>query len=156
MTDVTPTPKKKATRFITPALALVAAIGVGVVVGVVVGQNTATSAAPTGFNQGQLPDGAQGGTFPGGGFTAGTITGIDGDTVTIELQDGSTVTVTATDDTTVTTTTESSVSDLAEGDTITVSGDTDDDGNVASATSIREGEAMGGFGGANGVPPATN
>jgi len=152
MTDTTPAPtgkKKSAARFVTPVLVVVAALGIGVVGGVLIGQNTASS--PQAVGMGVRPDGATGdapaGGLPGGGaggFTSGTVTAVDGSTVTLELDDGSTVTVTTTDDTAVTTTDEASVSDLAEGDSLTVVGETDDDGNVA-ATSINEGAA--GFGG---------
>jgi hypothetical protein len=161
MTDTTPTPNKKsAARFVTPVLVIVAALGIGVVGGVLVGQNTASTSQAAGM--GSRPDGATGdapaGGFGGGagagaGFTSGTVTAVDGDTVTLELDDGSTVTVTTTDDTTVTTTDEASVSDLAEGDSLTVVGDADDDGNVA-ATSISEGAA--GFGGMGGATPPTD
>ena len=160
--DAAPAPKKKATRFITPVLALVAVLGIGLFGGVLIGQNTASSAQASGFGGGQRPDGATGDAPTGGagggmgGFTSGTVTAVDGDVVTLELEDGSTVTITATDDTTVTTTDDASVSDLAEGDSLTVMGEADADGNVA-ATSITEGASGfggGGFGG--GTPPSTD
>jgi hypothetical protein len=159
MTDTTPTPKKKsAARFVTPVLVIVAALGIGVVGGVLVGQNTAST--PQAAGMGSRPDGATGdapaggfGGGAGGGFTSGTVTSVDGDTVTLELDDGSTVTVTTTDDTTVTTTDEASVADLAEGDSLTVVGEADDDGNVA-ASSISEGAT--GFGGMGGATPPTD
>jgi len=152
-----PPKKKSAARFITPILALVAALGIGLFAGVLVGQNTASSSQAAGAGGMTRPDGATGdaptGGFggAGGGFTSGTVTAIDGDTVTLELDDGTTVTITTTDDTTVTTTDEASVSDLAEGDSLTVMGEADDDGNVA-ATSITEGAT--GFGGMGGGAPA--
>ena len=158
MTDSSTPKKKSAARLVTPILVIVAVLGVGLVGGVLIGQNTAGSSQAGGMTR---PDGASGGApsgdfaggSAGGGFTAGTVTAVDGDTVTLELDDGSTVTVTTTDDTTVTTTTDASVSDLAEGDSLTVMGEADDDGNV-SATSISEGATGfdGGMGG--GTPPA--
>ncbi|MET4582970.1 hypothetical protein ABIE21_002480 [Conyzicola nivalis] len=160
-TDGAGRPKRKA-RFITPALALVAVLGVGIFGGVLIGQNTAsaTSAGSAALGQGR-PDGAAGDAAGGapagmGGFTSGTVTAVDGDTVTLELSDGSTVTITTTDDTTVTTTHDSSVGDLTEGDSLTVIGEADDDGNVA-ATSITEGARGfgGGTGGAGGGTPPT-
>ena len=153
MTNDTPTTavKRSATRFITPVLALVAALGVGIFGGVLIGQNTASAAAPSadapaGFTPPEGMEGAPAGGF--GNFTSGEITAIDGDVVTLTLDDGTTVTVAASSDTTYTVTGE--LSDLAVGDTVTASGETDDDGNV-TATSISEGSGFGGFGG--GMPP---
>lgn len=146
--DAAPTTEKKPflKRWLTPILALVAALGVGLFGGVFLGQSTASSssAAPAEFSAGDRPTG----DF--GGATSGTVTAVDGDTVTIELEDGSTVTVTTSADTTVTV--DGSLSDLAVGDTVTAAGETDDDGNV-TATSITEGAVTfgGGFGG--GTPP---
>lgn len=149
-----PAKKSAFSRFVTPILALVAALGIGLFGGVLIGQATATTATNAGARTGQFP----GGTLPGGadrgGFTSGTVTSVDGDTVTIELADGSTVKVTASADTTVTTTSDADVSDLKKGDTITAIGEADSDGNV-TATTISEGQTGfggGGFGG-NGTPP---
>lgn len=150
-------PKKSPARFITPILALVAALGIGLFGGVLIGQNTATSSQSSGPGQGQGGPGGTAGDAPTGGgmggFTSGTVTAVDGDTVTLKLTDGSTVKVTTTADTTVTTTKESAVGDLAEGDTLTVMGEADSDGNVA-ATSITEGATgFGGGMGGGGTPP---
>jgi hypothetical protein len=142
-TAAAPPPRKRSTRFITPVLALLAALVVGGVAGVLIGQGTAerrpqAQGGPGAFVQnGDGP--TQGG--PGGGLTAGTIESIDGDAITLKLQDGSTVVVTADDDTAVTQTEDAEVSDLAEGDEILVTGDKDTDGNVA-ADSISEGGAQ--------------
>jgi len=152
MTDIeTPTeaaPKKKLSRFVTPTLVLVAVLAVGVVGGVVIGQSTATAAGPGGMSQGQFPGtgGTTDGTAPTGmgDFTSGTIVSVDGSTVVLELEDGSQVTVNTADDTTVTKTTDSTVSDLAAGEEVTVIGAADDDGTV-TATSISQGAR--GFGG---------
>jgi len=149
-----PPKKKSAARFITPVLALVAAIGIGVLGGVFIGQSTASAVGPAGANGqgfpggGTRPDGATGGM---GNLTSGTVVSVDGDTIVLELEDGSQVTVTAGSDTAITTTDEADVSDLTEGDTLAVSGEADDDGNV-TATSISEGAR--GFGG-GGTPPST-
>ena len=141
--------RKRRTRFITPALALVAALVVGGVGGVLIGQNTAAAAGPSatgpgGFANGGGPrfqGGGAGGPGGAGGLTAGTIESIDGGTITVKLADGSTVQVTTTADTSVTQSTDAVVGDLATGDTITVIGQKDDSGNVA-ADSISEGEAL--------------
>lgn len=82
-----------------------------------------------------LGPGGRGG-FPGGMGTSGTITGIDGATITLEATtpgstDTSTVTVKTTDDTTVSESVEGSRSDLAEGDNVLVMG-TSADGAVTA------------------------
>ncbi len=146
-------PKKSGfARFVTPILALVAALGIGLFGGVLIGHATADTTTQAG---GRTSPGAGQGAQPGsgrGGFTSGTVTSIDGDTVTIELADGSSVKITASDDTKVTTTSDADVSDLKEGDTITAVGEADSDGNV-TATTISEGQT--GFGsGFGGTPPA--
>ena len=158
---------KRWTRFVTPALALVAALIVGGVAGVLIGQSTA-SASNASSVRGGFP-GAQGGEgFPGfgdrqggtgnstgaagggrGGFTAGTIASIDGDTITVKLADGSTVKVTTSGSTTVTKSSTAKVSDLSTGETITVIGQADTSGNIA-ATRISEGTV--GFGVRGGAP----
>jgi hypothetical protein len=163
----TPTPpvKKSWTRYLTPALALVAALIIGGVAGVLIGQSTASSSNASsvrgGFGNGQgLPggygnfggrqgqNGAGGaGGAAGGGFATGTITSVDGSTITIKKSDGSTVKVSTSDSTTVTKSSTAKVSDLATGDSITVVGQADASGNV-TATRISEGQGgLGGFGG---------
>jgi len=147
---VAPTPAaKRWTRFVTPALALVAALIVGGVGGVLIGQNTASpsnaSVIRGGFGPGRGDDGPGTGQLSGGrgGLTAGTISSIDGDTITLKLADGSTVKVSTSGSTSVTKTSTAKVGDLAAGDTITVIGKADSSGNV-TATRISEGDA--GFG----------
>ena len=131
------------TKLITPVLAILAALGVGIFGGVLIGQSTGSTASftpPTGMDMDAAPTG---GGFGGG--TSGEITAIDGSVVTLTLDDGTTVTVTASDDTTYTV--SGSLTDLAVGDTVTAVGETEDDGNV-TATSISEGAGFaGGFGG---------
>jgi hypothetical protein len=148
MTNATPpseTPAKKSVvrRFITPVLATVAALAIGLFGGILIGHGTAST--PAQGDRARVAGAAPGGIGgPSGDLTAGTITGIDGDRITLKLADGSSVTVTSNSDTTVTTSKKSSVSDLAKGDAVTVSGTKESDGTV-SATSVREGES--GFGG---------
>jgi hypothetical protein len=153
-------PQAKWTKYLTPALALVAALIVGGVAGVLIGQSTVSSSnassvrggfGGTGGAPGYGGFGGQGGAGTGtgaarggGGFTSGTISSISGDTITVKLSDGSTVKVTTTGTTTVTKSSTEKVSDLAEGETITVIGRPDSSGDVA-ATRISEG--TGGFGG---------
>jgi hypothetical protein len=150
--------KKGAGRFITPALVLVAVLGIGIFGGVLIGQNTASSSQAAGPGQGgqTAPGGGTGGTAPDGatggmgGFTSGTIVSVEGTTIVLETSDGEQVTVNTSDDTSVTTTEESDVASLATGDTLTVVGEADDAGDVTAST-ITEG-ATTGFGGMGGGP----
>lgn len=157
-----PPTQRRWKRIATPALALAATLAIGVVGGVAIGQATASSTQATGPGAmggpgGQVVDG-QG--FPSGdggfgGLTTGTVVSVDGDTVLIETADGEQITVTTDADTSVTTTSDAAVSDLAEGDTVSVQGETADDGSVA-ADSIAEGAAtFGGPGGGAGQQPPT-
>jgi hypothetical protein len=153
-------------RWITPTLAIVAALAIGIAGGVLIGRSGA-SANQGNFARGQFTSGQgagigqqDGGGFAGGGFTSGTIVSIDGTTITVKASDGTQKTVTTSDTTKVTKTSKSSVSALKAGQTITVIGATGSDGSV-TATTISEGAAglRGGFarGGAGGTatPPAS-
>lgn len=166
-----PAPKKSRTRYLTPALALVAALIVGGVAGVLIGQNTASASNASslrgGFPGGQGGPGGYGafgggqgqnGGAPGagGGFASGTITAIDGNTITIKKADGSTVKVTTSGSTTVTKSSTANVSDLSTGEKVTAIGQADSSGNV-TANRISEGDGgLGGFGGGfpGGAPTA--
>lgn len=139
----------------TMLLALGVVVAVGFVGGLLLGRATAPENAaglPGNFpGGGNLPGGtgAGGGNLPGvgGGFTAGTIQSVDGDTIYVETADGQTVEVRTSGDTDVQVTSEGSVDDLAESDTVIVQGDQQDDGSV-DATNIAEGGFGGGFLGA--------
>jgi hypothetical protein len=152
-----------ATRWLIPALALVAAIVVGLFGGILIGQNTA-SANQLASGRGAFPAGVSatnraGGGFGGGGqgnATAGTIVSISGDTIVVKTRQGTTVTVTATDATTVTESKAGNISDLKAGDTVTAIGQNDGSGNV-KATVISEGSlGFGGFGGQRPSGTSTN
>jgi cell division septal protein FtsQ len=150
-----PAPKRSISRWLTPVLAGLALLVIGLFGGILIGQHM-TSA------RGEFPAGAAGRTFPGGqngfpgqngqglqggqgiqggGFTSGTISSIDGDSIVIELANGTKVTVTTSDSTTVRTTEESEVSDLEVGDRISVVGQKD--GDKVAARSITEGDLPG-------------
>jgi preprotein translocase subunit YajC len=81
-----------------------------------------------------------GGALPGMG-TAGEITSIDGDTLTVESDDGSTTTVSTSDDTVVRESAEGSADDLAEGDHVLVTGEADDDGGITAEAVVDNGDA---------------
>ena len=154
-TPATPAPAKKKRRWITPALAVVAALAIGVFGGILIGHNSSSAATQATGQRGTFgggtggAEGGFGGGAAGGGFTAGTIESIDGSTITLKLTDGSTVKVTSSDSTTVTKSDSAAVSDLKKGETITVVGTKDSSGNV-TATTVTEGARA--FGG--GTPPA--
>jgi hypothetical protein len=172
-TEPTPPPaapakKRGASRIVTPILALVAALAIGLFGGVIIGHSTASASTTragfqgraggfgqeggtggTGGTGGNAGGGAtgNGGAAQGGfgGFTSGTIVSVSGDTITLKETNGTTVKVTTTGSTTVTKTTKSSVSKLTAGENLTVIGKADGSGNVA-ATTITEGQS--GFRGA--------
>ncbi|MEO6943571.1 MAG: hypothetical protein ABI053_02550 [Lacisediminihabitans sp.] len=158
------TPARKL-RWITPTLAIVAALAIGIAGGVLIGRSGA-SANQGNLARGQFASGQGtgtgqqgGGGFAGGGFTSGTIVTIDGTTITVKAQDGTQKTVTTSGDTKVTKTSASSVDALKKGETITVIGATGSDGSV-TATTISEGAGLrGGFGrgsaGGTATPPAS-
>lgn len=107
------------------------------------GGSSSTASAGTGTTgnqQGGFP-GGQGG-FGGGGMTFGTITSVDGNTLTITDSSGKAVTVAVPSSATVTANQEVSLAELAAGDTVIVRGETGDDGTI-TATSVTEG--AGGF-----------
>ncbi len=152
-------PPKRPLRWITPTLAIIAALAVGVVGGVFIGRSGAAHAGPGTFARGQLAGGQAGaGGFAGGGFTAGTIESIDGTTITIKAQNGTKTKVSTSNSTRVSKTSRSSVSALKKGQAITVIGAAGADGTIA-ATAISEGAGLrGGFGGRQDVtatPPAS-
>lgn len=122
-------PRRGASRIVTPILALVAALAIGLFSGILIGHGTASTdaSARTGFNQGQgfrgaeggvagggqgeFGNGAQGGTgAPRAGFgaaTSGKIVSISGSSVVLKETSGTQVTVTTTSSTRVTKTTTS-------------------------------------------------
>ena len=146
-------------RWITPTLAVVAALAIGIAGGVLIGRSGA-AAGQGNFARGQFAPGQETGQQGGGGFTSGTIVSIDGTTITVKAQDGTQKTITTSSDTKVTKTSASSVDALKKGETITVIGEAGSDGSV-TATTISEGAGglRGGFGrggaGGTATPPAS-
>jgi hypothetical protein len=142
-----PTSTSRLTLGLAGALLLIGGFGGGYAVGHHAGadgQPANRVTFPGGFSNGG-PDGSQpgpgGGQRPGlGDFTAGTVTKVDGDTVTVKTPDGDDVTVATDSDTDVTVTKEGSVSDLSAGDPVVVTGSRRDDGSI-DADSISEGDS---------------
>ena len=171
---VTPTPatpaaaKTGTAKIVTPILALVAALAIGLFAGVLIGHSTAQTTASArgglgaggfgggGGNQTQGGAGAQGGFGAGGfgGMTAGTIVSISGSSIVLKEANGTTVTVNTTGSTTVTRNTKSTVTSLKAGETIRVSGA--NSGGTVTATTITEGKTAGGGFRPGGTPGSSN
>jgi hypothetical protein len=160
---VVPPARKGLPRWVTPVLAIVVALGVGLFGGILIGQHTGTAASASGvragFGGGNF--GGTGGTGstggstarPGsgfaGGFTSGTVVSVSGDKMVIKTTQGTDVTVTTTPSTTVTKSSKVSLSDLKAGESVTAIGQPDSSGNV-TATTVTEGGVTGRFGGFGG------
>ncbi len=158
VTPVTPEPEPRAQstpsgtrsrKWLTPALALVAVLAVGLVGGVLIGHATAPAARASGFSRGAngAPGGARAGAarFAAGGFTSGTIVSISGTTLVIKAPDGTHKTVTASSTTKVSKTTSTTVSALTAGQKVTVIGPSGANGDI-TATAISEGTPLRGIG----------
>jgi hypothetical protein len=135
------------TSLVLAALVLLTA---GFLVGLQVAPTSSTAAAPSGFNRGNFPGGAEG--FPGGftgqgrtgtgnsngngastrEATTGKIKLVDGKTVYVELADGTLVTVKLTDTTKVLST--ATAKDLQAGTSVSVQGQTGSDGTITAGT----------------------
>jgi len=120
---------------------------------------------PGGFGNGNGNGGANGNgngngtapSFPGNGqFQLGTITSIDGNTITLKTRTGTTIKVNVGSRTDIQITKSGSIGDLSNGDSIVVVGSRSSDGTIA-ATRISEG---GGFAGGGlpgpGLSPGAN
>jgi hypothetical protein len=133
----------KATLILAGALLVVA----GFIGGYVTKGTTSSDDVRGGFSRAAGPAGVganQGGGPIGGGpqnLTIGTITKIDGNTVTIRTTSGATVKATIGSDTNVSVTTSGSVKDLAAGDDIVVNGQRD--GDTIEAEFVSKGRAFG-------------
>jgi hypothetical protein len=158
-------PRKSGSSLPTSTLAMlgVALLVVGGVIGALIGHNVGTDDTQQagrftngrgaygfpGGGQGAGPQNQQGGPqsqqgqqgqgFAGRGLAAGTVTAVDGDTITVKQANGQTVKVKLTGDTQYTVTTKGSKDDVKVGQPIVVTGERGDDGTV-SASSVRTGE----------------
>ncbi|GAA1684786.1 hypothetical protein GCM10009830_35150 [Glycomyces endophyticus] len=128
----------KATKWIAAAVLVAGGFAGGVAVQQQWGADAGTGTADTGgmpdmsaMAEGGFPGGGMPGGF-GGQETTGTVTAVDGATVTITTEDGTEVTVITGDDTAVTSSEAIDLSGLAAGDTVTVTGETADDGTVTA------------------------
>lgn len=141
-------------------------VAVGLLGGVFIGHHFGQpAAAATGgnarFGQGGFPGFGNGSgappSFPAGGqLQFGTITSINGNTITLKSRTGATLKVNVGSGTTIQVTKSGSIGDLGTGDTIVVVGSKSSDGSIA-AQRISEGGGFGGrFGGGfgGGASPA--
>jgi Domain of unknown function (DUF5666) len=140
-----PTGPSRVTLGLAGALLVVGGFGGGYVVGNQTAGDDNQASERVWFPGGLAPSGpdgsqpGEGGAIPGvGDFTAGTITKIDGDTVTIKTAAGDEVTVRTDSGTDVTIIKDGTVGDLSTGDPVVVSGNRHSDGSI-SADSISEG-----------------
>jgi len=137
------TAPKKGIRLRLP---IIAALTVAVALaGVGAGATLKERASTTnGANAASAAPGANGGFsgngFPGsGGFTAGTVTSVEGTTVHLTDANGQSVTVNVPETATITDTQSATVSDIAVGSSITVAGTTADGTTTARSISIAAG-----------------
>ncbi|MGZ3585645.1 MAG: hypothetical protein ACXVAP_00185 [Candidatus Limnocylindrales bacterium] len=132
---VTVRPKSRSSGLVSVLLAgavVVAAAGVAFAVGRVTAPTTAAAGGRGAFGaNGQFPNasGATGGNFRGGAGAAlgaggvalkGTVTAVNGQTITLQLSGGQTVTINLSGTTTYHTATTGSASDVTNGSTVVV------------------------------------
>jgi len=133
------TPFSRATLILAGLVVIAAAFAGGAWTHSAFGSTTSSgtparqASAPSGTAQAGAP-GAQGGGRAGRG-TTGTVDRIDGTTVYVKTAQGTEVAVSTSDSTTVGVTTAGKLGDLKPGATVTVQGQTGEDGTVA-ATAI--------------------
>ena len=123
----------------TGVLVAVVLLGVGFFGGLLVGRHTAsgqTTTATGGF-PGGFPT-PSGGGFAANGFTVGTVTRVEGDTLYVKTADGSTVKVLTGSATQIRVSQEGTLQDLPPGSTVAVQGSSSGQGAI-KATSISEG-----------------
>ena len=150
------------TRVLVTALVLVLGFVAGVLVNQIWGSSSGQVAGPSGdrgsFAEGELPSGFPSGmAFPGGTGagdgtgqgapagsagtdastpTSGEVTLVDGDVIYLTLADGTQMRVEVGDDTTIQKATTAELDDIEEGDTVTVTGTTTEDGMTATSVEV--------------------
>lgn len=156
----TPTaPAATRRKWLTPALALLAVLMIGLFGGVLIGHATASSAQASNVSgtsrsaNGGVGGGTGSARLAGGSLTSGTIVSVTGTTMVLTAQDGTTKTITTSGSTRISKTNTTTLSALKAGQKVTVVGAAGSNGDIA-ATSVSEGAR--GFGarpgGAIGAP----
>ena len=116
-----------------------------------IGRNRANGAAGTNGSAGTNGAAGATGRFGGpGGGVFGTITKVEGNTITVTQRDGTTATVVVPSGTTITKTVDGSLADLKSGTSIAVRGTTADGKTTAESVTINPANGAfgpGGFGG---------
>jgi hypothetical protein len=107
----------------------------------------------TGTNGATGANGAAGRFGPGGGVV-GTVTKVEGNTITVTQRDGTSATVVVPSGTTISKTVSGAVSDLTAGTSIAVRGTTADGKTTAESVTINPANGAGGFGGPSPQPSA--
>jgi hypothetical protein len=112
--------------------------------GQAVGKSQGNQALRSRFEQ--FPSGQQrvysdNSTFPGGmggpfarGGTFGTVEKVEGSVLTVKAPDGSTIQVVISDQTTIQKMAQGDLSDITAGSSVSVTGETRDDGSIAATT----------------------
>jgi hypothetical protein len=116
--------------------------------------NSTVQAGAIGRNQANGAAGATGRFGGPGGGVFGTITKVEGNTLTVTQRDGSTATVVVPSGTTISKTVDGSLSDLKSGTSIVVRGTTADGKTTAESVQINPANGAfgpGGFGGQRGT-----
>jgi hypothetical protein len=117
----------------TEVLGVIVLVALAFLGGLLVGRHTAsgqTSVAAGGPQGFPTPGGAAGASGTPGGFTAGTVTQIDGNTLYLETVDEDMVEVVTTGDTQIRISQEGTLADLSRGATVVVQGSADDRGVI--------------------------
>ncbi len=146
--DVWPTagPAKGLRVRIPVAIACLAVVGLaGAAGGAALKKPSSSTAVQAGAVGGNRAAGANGAAGPNGaaarlggpgGGVVGTVTKVDGNTITVAQRDGTTATVVMSSDTAVSKTVSGSVSDLTAGASIAVRGTTADGRTIAQSITV--------------------
>lgn len=143
-----PAPRRRTTVLI-PALAVVVALGAGLIGGVFIGRHESSTTASAGTTQQfgtrsgfGTGGGTSGGAAGAGGAVSGTIASVSGSTMTVTTASGSTETVTVPSTARVSKTDTSTLSALTKGEHVTVIG-TPSGSSAITARAVTEGTGFG-------------
>jgi len=122
-------------KYLPIIIAVIIAGGAGFFVGTQLGGGKTANPQPS-FGQGNFRGQGTGvagrGTGSNGGFAAGSIISADSNSITVKLRDGSSKIIFVSSSTEIMKSVQGSISDLAVGDQVTVTGTSNSDGSVTS------------------------